>query len=300
MKRRYANILILLSVLILAACYADPAAYQFASIETTVSSRGVAVPATYVHPLAQGDEKFPLVVLVHGHGGTRNEAGGFTSVAEGLAARGIASIRMDFPGCGDSVESFVNNNLTNMLTDIRASRDYALTQPNTDRERVGIHGFSMGGRLAFMMTAADPTYKVMTTWAPGASNGAGSMVEFVGGPEAYEAMKVQAANEGFAPFTTSWGQEQELGLRFFADLEQSRPLEAVSKFTGPLLVLYGDQDNVVLPSVAESVIAAATNSLEVVRHVIEGADHGLGLFTDEPEYSEEAINTTIDFFATRL
>lgn len=300
MKRRFAKVLIPLSVLILAACHADPAAYQFASIETTVSSRGVAVPATYVHPLAQGDEKFPLVVLVHGHGGTRNEAGGFTSVAEGLAARGIASIRMDFPGCGDSVESFVNNNLTNMLTDIRASRDYALTQPNIDRERVGIHGFSMGGRLAFMTTAADPTYKVMTTWAPGALNGAGSMVEYVGGPEAYEAMKVQAANEGFAPFTTSWGQEQELGLRFFADLERSRPLEAVSRFAGPLLVLYGDQDNVVLPGVAESVIAAATNSKEVVRHVIEGADHGLGLFTDEPEYSEEAINTTIGFFATRL
>lgn len=298
MKRRILNLLLLPGILLLAAC--QPAGYEFASIETTVSSRGVAVPATYVHPLAEGDETFPLVVLVHGHGGTRNEAGGFTRLAEGLATLGIASIRMDFPGCGDSVESFVNNNLTNMITDIRASRDYALLQPNVDQERVGIHGFSMGGRLAFMTTAADPTYKVMATWAPGASNGAGSMVEFVGGPDAYAAMKAQAASEGYVPFTTSWGQDQELGLRFFVDLERSRPLEAVSKFAGPLLVLYGDQDNVVLPSVSESVIAAATSSSEVVRHVIEGADHGLGLFSDEPAYSEEAIDTTIDFFATRL
>jgi len=159
MRRQLAHSLILLSMLLLAACGPGGPTYEFASLETTVSSRGVAVPATYVHPVAEGDEKFPLVVLAHGHGGTRHEAGGFTSLAEELATRGIASIRMDFPGCGDSVESFANNNLTNMLTDIRASRDYALLQPNIDRDRVGIHGFSMGGRLALMATAADPTYK---------------------------------------------------------------------------------------------------------------------------------------------
>jgi hypothetical protein len=66
-----------------------------------------------------------------------------THIAEGLASRGIASIRVDFPGCGDSVESFAINNLTNMLADIKASRDYALSGPNIDRERVGIHGFSI-------------------------------------------------------------------------------------------------------------------------------------------------------------
>lgn len=300
MRRQHQFFLILLSTLLLAACGPDGPRYEFSAVDTTVSSRGVAVPATFVHPVADGDEEFPLVVLAHGHGGTRNEAGGFTSIAEELATRGIASIRMDFPGCGDSVESFANNNLTNMLTDIRASRDYALSQPNIDRERVGIHGFSMGGRLALMATAADPTYKVMGTWAPGASNGAGSMVEFVGGAAAYEAMKAQARSDGFVPFTTSWGQDQQLGLRFFVDLEQSRPLEAASQFRGPLLVLYGDEDDVVLPSVSESVITAATSSSEVVRHVIDGADHGLGLFTDEPGYTEEAVDTTVSFFASRL
>ena len=300
MRRQIAHFLILFSLLLVTACGPGGPTYEFASIETTISSRGVSVPATYVHPIADADQQFPLVVLAHGHGGTRHEAGGFTSLDEELATRGIASIRMDFPGCGDSVESFANNNLTNMLTDIRASRDYALSQPNIDRNRVGIHGFSMGGRLALMATAADPTYKVMTTWAPGASNGAGSSVVFVGGTAAYEAMKVQARSEGFAPFTTSWGQDQQLGFRFFIDLEQSKPLEAASQFRGPLLVLYGDEDDVVLPSVSESVISAATSSSEVVRHVIDGADHGLGLFTDEPGYTEEAVETTVNFFASRL
>lgn len=296
----------LLAILAVAAVACQPPAdatqetVEFASIETNVTSRGVAVPVTFVHPLAAGDETFPLVVLAHGHGGTRNEAGGFTQVAEGLARRGIASIRMDFPGCGDSIESFANNNLGNMLKDIESSRDFALSQSNIDHNRVGILGFSMGGRLAILTTAKDSSYKVMATWAPGASNGAGSMLEFVGGQEAYDAMKLRAANEGYVPFTTAWGQQQELGLRFFTDLETSTPLDDVGKFSGPLLVLYGDQDQVVLPAVSESVIAAAKSSREVQRHVIKGADHGLGLFSDEPHYTQEAVATTVEFFYAQL
>ena len=155
MRRELAHSLILLGMLLLAACGPDGPRYEFASVDTTVSSRGVAVPATFVHPVAEGEEKFPLVVLVHGHGGTRNEAGGFTRVAEELATRGIASIRMDFPGCGDSVESFANNNLTNMLTDLRASRDYALSQPNIDGALVGGASLQVDDFLAII--EATPT-----------------------------------------------------------------------------------------------------------------------------------------------
>jgi dienelactone hydrolase len=293
-----------LALIAIAACQPtaeqSSAEFTFSSVDTTISSRGVAVPVTYVVPEPIADQVFPLVVLAHGHGGTRNEAGGFTQVAEGLAKRGIASIRMDFPGCGDSVESFANNNLSNMLQDIEAARNFALSLPNIDGDRVGLHGFSMGGRLALLTAAKDESYKVLVTWAPGASNGSGSMVNFVGGQDAYDAMKQQAANEGFAPFTTSWGQQQQLGLQFFTDMEESAPLEAVARIEAPLLVLYGDQDEVVLPAVSEAVIAAARNSSEVQRHVIEGADHGLGLFSDEPQYATDAVAATVSFFAARL
>ena len=160
----------------------DPA-YEFQSIDTTVSSRGVAVPVTYVHPLVAEGESFPLVVMVHGHGGTRNEAGGYTRVAEGLAARGIASIRMDFPGCGDSTESFANNNLSNMLLDIQASSAYAQSRPQVDKNRVGLLGYSMGGRLALLHASSNGTYKAVATWTPAGQNGPGSMVSFLGGKE---------------------------------------------------------------------------------------------------------------------
>jgi len=300
MKRVPAHVLIAISIVFLAACQPEPVAYEYASLDTTVMSRGVAVPVTYVHPLATGDEKFPLVVIAHGHGGSRNETGSFTRVAEELAARGVASIRMDFPGCGDSTESFASNNLGNMLKDMQASRDYAVAQPQVDNGRVGLFGWSMGGRLAILAAAEDASYRIIATWAPAAVNGAGSMVKFFGGREAFDDFKARAARDGSVPFTTRWGQDQELGLQFFTDMEQSAPLDAVQNFNGPLLVLYGDLDDVVLPEVSESLIKAAVNSPEVVRHIVKGADHGLGVFSDEPALTQEAVSTTVEFLAARL
>jgi len=70
--------------------------------------------------------------MAHGHGGNRDEAGGFTRMAEALAQRGIASVRMDFPGCGDSQEPFTQNNLGNMVKDLLAARDFAIRKFNGD------------------------------------------------------------------------------------------------------------------------------------------------------------------------
>lgn len=304
MKHAFAISLLASSVIALTACapaeQQSAATYEYVSTDTTVMSRNVAVPVTYVHPVATGDELFPLVVMAHGHGGSRNETGAFRWVAKELAARGVASIRMDFPGCGDSTESFANNNLGNMLEDIEASRDYAVAQPRVDSNRVGLFGWSMGGRLAILAAAQDDSYSAVATWAAAATDGAGSMMNFLGGPEAYEDYKSRAARDGSVPFTTRWGQDQVLGLKFFTDMEQSEPLQAVRDLKGPLLVLSGERDDVVLPQVSESLIKAAVNSSEVVSHVVIGADHGFGVFSDEPALTKEAVDATVGFLVSRL
>src|SRR5882724_10514479 len=71
--------------------------FDFTATTVTPVSRGVRVPAVLTAPKVTG--KYPLVVMAHGHGGSKDENGGFTAIANALASRGIASIRMDFPGC---------------------------------------------------------------------------------------------------------------------------------------------------------------------------------------------------------
>ena len=54
--------------------------------------------------LARGEE-LPLVVLCHGFTGSRSGDGHFAPLAADLAAQGIATVRLDFPGCGKPAAS---------------------------------------------------------------------------------------------------------------------------------------------------------------------------------------------------
>ena len=262
-------------------------------------SRGVSVPVTLVLP-SQQQQALPLVVMAHGHGGSRQEGGGYEQMAHAFARRGIASIRMDFPGCGDSLEPFTENNLTNMIKDVQAARDYAATHALIDSERVGLLGYSMGGRVVSLLSEIDPTYRTMALWTPAVSPGADRELASLGGPDTYYSLREKAQATGIATYTTRWGSELSLGPQWFVDIENSTPLDAVSRFQGPLLVLYGDKDDVVVPDVSESAIRAAAHARAVVRHVVEGADHGLGFYDNRPEIAAEVVETTADFFATHL
>lgn len=282
---------------------AETVTYDFVSLDTTYVSRNVAVPATLVTPQGEQDQLFPLVVMAHGHGGSREEGGGYRLVAEALAERGIASVRMDFPGCGDSTELFSENNLSNMVLDMQAAREFAVAQPGIDGARVGLLGYSMGARVAALLSEIDPSYRTMAMWAPAVYNGATrEQKEFdrLGGPNMYDTLKQRAVEEGMAEYETRWGTTLLLGPRWFVDMEQSMPLQALSAFEGPLLVLYGDTDDVVPPEIPEAAIAAATSSSVVVGHKVAGASHALGFYTNRPEIAAEVVATTADFLDQNL
>jgi dienelactone hydrolase len=291
-------------LLCLSACGDNDSAqvreFEFRATDTTIVSRGVDVPVTLVVPVATESQRYPLVVMAHGHGGSRHEGGGYQLAAESLAKAGIASIRMDFPGCGDSSESFTENNLSNMLLDLQAGRSFAEARPEIDSNRVGVLGYSMGGRLAVLLADIDPTYKVMAAWTPAVADDSRKELTSLGGSEYYDSLKQKALETGVAEYTTRWGTTLQLGYRWFIDLEESNPLGSIAKFEGPLLVLYGDEDDVVPPATSEAAIAAATSSSEVIRHVIPTANHALGFYTNRPEVAAEVVSTTVEFFQQRL
>lgn len=293
---RLRSTLLLLLVLICTGCGQDDA---IVTEELSVESRGIEIPATFVLPAADAGDAVPLVVLAHGHGGTRDESGAFTRVAQALAENGIASIRVDFSGCGESDEPFTENFLTNMLADVHASREFAIQQPRIDAERVGILGYSMGGRLAMLATGQD-SYSAVALWTPVASDGVESMIDFVGGRESYDGLRAEAENAGVAIFETPWGAEQHLGLQWFTDLEDSSPLAAIQKYDGALLVLYGNRDEAIHPRFSKAVITNAVSSRPRIEHVMDGGGHGLGFYDDIPVMAVAVVTTTTRFLKENL
>ncbi len=283
------------SLLILAASPAFGAETDF-----WIASRGVDIPLTLTLPEVAPGARVPLVMLVHGHGGSRQENGGFTELASMLATAGIASVRMDFPGCGDSTEAFIHNNITNMLHDIDASLEFSLAQPGIDSGRVGVLGYSMGGRLAMLAVDDEPAYRAVVLWAPVSLYGGKSMHDFFGGKAEYDEIRDEALKQGQVQFTTSWEQEQQLGRKFFDDLERSQPLDTISRFRGDLLVLHGTADRAVHVNNGRiaSQAALATDSAELV--LIDGAGHDFGFYTADPDTRALVLDRTVSFFVDKL
>jgi dipeptidyl aminopeptidase/acylaminoacyl peptidase len=87
----------------------------------------------------------------------------------------------------------------------------------------------------------------------------------------------------------------EIGAEFIRDALQVRPLEEITRFDGPVLVVHGDADEGVPPSHAERYMGAITSADAQLR-MIAGGDHTFSTRALE----REVIGLTTDFFADRL
>lgn len=265
--------------------------------EITVMNGARAVPATVIVP--DGEGPFPAVVMNHGHGGGRQEGGGFGRLAEALAEAGFVTIRMDFPGSGDSKESFTEGYLSNMISDSNASLAYLLENYPVDADKLGILGYSMGGRIALTIAGSpDNPYKAVGLLAPSANWGEELLQGFFGGPEEYARLYAEASTDkGYADYTTQYGQEQKLSKTWFDELIASKPLDAIGGYSGPMLVVHGDLDVVVPAAVNEAVVAAYPAASIVL---VPDADHGYGFYSDQPEVSALVESSFASFFSENL
>lgn len=267
-------------------------------VEETVSIQGDGrtIPAIVTLPVGEG--KFPAVVINHGHGGDKSEGGGFTGVARALAEAGVASIRMDFPGCGDSSASFQDNTMTNMVSDSNASLAYLLENYNVDADRLGILGYSMGGRIASeIVGAAKNPYKAVVLLSAANVSMKEMAVNLFGSMDNYNALKSTAQKDGFAVFTTVYGQVQELSKAWFEDMEKGKPMESLAKFKGPVLVLHGDVDEMITDEMNKAILKAYPSAQELI---VPEADHGYGFYSDQPKVTALVEGAICGFFQMNL
>ena len=273
------------------------AALAETSTDVTVMNGARAVPATVVVP--DGEGPFPAVVMNHGHGGGRQEGGGFGKLAKALADAGIITIRMDFAGSGDSKEPFTEGYLSNMISDSNASLAYLLANFPADKDKLGILGYSMGGRIALTIAAtADNPYKAVGLLAPSADPGKGLLLFFAGSEAEYERLYAEASSDkGYADYTTQYGQQQQLSKQWFDELLASSPLEGIAAYKGPMLVVHGDKDTVINQAEIDAVKAAYPAASVVT---VPDADHGYGFYSDQPEVTELVQDSFATFFSENL
>jgi dienelactone hydrolase len=246
------------------------------------------VPGTLALPALTAGQQVPAVLLLHGDLSSRDENGDmFGRLAAALSARGIASLRIDFAGSGDSEEPDLALDYTSMVVDATASLEYLETSSVIDPGRVAVLGQSRGGSIAATIAGTVPGVDALVSWSGAVANG------YEEDPDAHQ----EARENGYVAvdFDNADG-EFRLSLAWFDTILASHPLDDVAGYTGPVLAVVGSDDNIVPPEVSE-VFLETVASTDTTLHTIDGADHG---FTSEEEYGDEAIAVTSDWLVSRL
>jgi hypothetical protein len=124
------------------------------------------IPATVCVPAGEG--KFPADVMLHGTASNREEVGnGYKMAAPILAGKyGIATIRIDFMGNGDSTADYMGYTFESAVSDAVAAANYMMSLENIDAENIGVMGWSQGGTDALLCCARhSEIFKSLVTWA---------------------------------------------------------------------------------------------------------------------------------------
>ena len=187
----------------------------------------------------------------------------FVQAARRLASAGIASLRLDFMGSGDSAGDFVDCTIATQLADAHTALAWLREQDGVDPARCGVVGISLGGMIAALLLGDDPDLRAGVLLCP------------VGDPPAAIQRRLvtntipETEDRGWTDmggYAVNWG--------FVHTLLDAKPVDHIVNTHAAVRLVHGDADETV--DVADSLLyleALQRAGLTCDRHVLEGADH---------------------------
>ena len=213
-----------------------------------------------------------IVCMFHGFTGNKTEHNGhFRNLARLLAKQGVASIRMDYHGNGESDGEFSDFNFLDAVDDAKRILDYAHKLEGI--EEVAILGFSFGGGISGLIANDDNCDKLVLISA------AANMPELA--VRKFETWrKLENGNFYFNGF--------ELSKDFAEGLIGRNMYENTDKFTKNVLVIQAKDDQAV-PYLFG--VKYAVNYKNSRLHIVKNAGHGY----DSLENAQELYSKVVEF-----
>jgi uncharacterized protein len=274
-------------VLLAAPAIAAPSLYE--EFVVYIPNEGRMIPATVCLPIRTENDSFPAVVMLHGTGSNREEAGnGYAMLAPYMAENGIASIRIDFAGSGDSKADYVEYTWQSGASDAYAAAAFLQKLAAVDPDRIGIMGWSQGGSVAILAASRYSVFKALLTWA-----GALDMKDY------FAPLYDEAKAKGFAKATFDWRTPLNLSLQWFDDANNIDLRKELKNYFGPVLAIAGSDDEVVPLSALDDILASVS-SADKAKLLIPGADHTFRVFTGDLGKYNELKEATTAWFKEKL
>ncbi len=206
---------------------------------------------------------YPAVLLCHGFTGHHVENRRlFSRLAQTLAKRGIAVLRFDHRGCGDSSGDFADFTPAGYLQDLENVEQQFWGHPKVDRNATAVVGYSLGGVSATYFAARHPELRTLVLWA-------GLAHPEIIKERLSQACALDGYKEGEFIDWSGW----RVSRGYIEDLPAYvHPVSWISGYGGPVLFIHGDQDEVVPLTHSQSFLAGRCQEHDSLC-IIEGGDH---------------------------
>jgi fermentation-respiration switch protein FrsA (DUF1100 family) len=287
-----------------ASATASHAPGEIAEEVVTFENDGGTIYGTLVMP-ADVRGNVPTVLMLHGFTGNRDEGPvlqpdfSFTDfmyerTANVFAENGIASLRIDFRGSGESLDQFgfEGTTFTSQISDAHAAIEWL-----DDRRYVGdigVLGLSQGGLVGAITAESHKRVSSLVLWSPVANPV--DTYKTVLGEDSVLSGLTQPSTTAILP----WGAPVTLNQAFFEDLYTTDPIAAISHYGKPMQVVVGTLDTIVTPQpyYGELYMSYHDGYEELV---VLDADHVFDVFTGNGAPAlDEAIAESSDWFNETL
>lgn len=236
---------------------------------------GLHLSGTIVTPEASPED---AVVLVHGGGVTREEGGFFTRLAAGLGEAGVASLRFDLRGHGESGGHQEEMTLSAHLNDIRV----ALTQAGelTGTSKLSLIGASFGGGLCAYYAAKRPDeLRQLVLLNPQLNYKDRYIDQKSHWKDDYldDDAARQLSERGYIGHRSS----VKHGRALLNEVFWIRPVDVLGEIKAPTLIVHGTEDTFVSIEASRAAVTQLRAKHKLVE--IKGAQHGFAVH-DDPQY----------------
>lgn len=239
------------------------------------SADGLLLRGTFVAPSGLPRS---CTVLVHGGGVTREEGGFFGRLAAGLAAAGVASLRFDFRGHGESEGRQEDLTLSGVLNDIRAAVAHARELSND--VPINLLGASFSGGICAYFAAEFPAKVAKLVLINPLINYKKRFIDdkpYWHDDRIVESAGRELSQDGFLPHSATF----KLGRPLLNEVFYLRPDQKSGDIQAPTLILHGTGDTFIPVQSSRDFVAKIAAPAELIE--IDGAQHGLAVH-DDPQY----------------
>ncbi len=273
-----------------AAAAADSAA-QYTVSESDISFDNMDQTVVGTLAMPDGEGAFPAALLLHGFTGTRHELPVvdtedtmFSRAARWLGERGVASLRIDFRGSGDSDGAWEDTTFSGQVSDAMSALDYLEMLDGVDGERMSIIGLSQGGLVGIATAGRDARVSNLVLWSA-VTNPVMSYGILLGFDNLLAGV---ASGDEALTIALPWGAETALKGPFFEEVFLVDPVAEVASYAGPLLAINGLRDTTVTPQPhAGQVLLDYHDGAEAL--VMLDGDHIFDVLAGVTEVIDEAL-----------